>query len=117
MYTEWYTREGNIGRNDPAFDAHVLPLERLATAWWENWKLRVRHNRCNLCQRTHKEGLQKTCQSQLPAAVVASLDVGERCACCNWAATQMTLPSRMSDLGTLDMTCDRVLLDAALLEI
>ena len=37
MDTEWYTRDGTSGKNDPAFDAHVLPLETLATAWWENW--------------------------------------------------------------------------------
>ena len=33
-----YILDGPSGTCDPAFDAHVLPLVRYASAWWENWQ-------------------------------------------------------------------------------
>ena len=33
-----HTLDGAYGTLDPAFDAHVLPIVRYATAWWEQWQ-------------------------------------------------------------------------------
>ena len=33
-----YLLDGVSGSLDPAFDAHVLPIVRYATAWWEGWQ-------------------------------------------------------------------------------
>ena len=33
-----YVVDGVSGSCDPAFDAHVLPVTRYATAWWEGWQ-------------------------------------------------------------------------------
>ena len=30
--------DGASGTLDPAFDAHVLPIQTWATAWWEHWR-------------------------------------------------------------------------------
>ena len=35
---EWYARDGSAGRDDPAFQAHSLPIAALAHAWFERWR-------------------------------------------------------------------------------
>ena len=34
---DWYGRNGEDGRLDPAFLAHTLPIATYANAWWEEW--------------------------------------------------------------------------------
>ena len=35
---EWYARDGSAGRDDPAFQAHSLPIVALANAWYDRWR-------------------------------------------------------------------------------
>ena len=35
---EWYAYDAADGTDDPAFQAHLLPLHALSMAWWEQWR-------------------------------------------------------------------------------
>ena len=36
-----HTADANGGTLDPAFDAHLQPLQSLALAWWQEWQNRA----------------------------------------------------------------------------